>query len=176
MSLTDEDVKNLKKMDKAMKEAKNGSDKTVNGAVNGAKKKGVLMSAISSAYGDYKKKKKKEKEIYKESFMRARERALKRKGFQEGTASVMKPPLAMQAFGPGSNNFNPFGSMFDTGMSRPRAKKSTAKKQKQKYAVVGGKAYPIVQPSGGMKRKKSSKKRSTGGFGNWDPIDNSGWL
>lgn len=52
------------------------------------------------------------------------------------------------------NNYNPFGSMFDTGMNynRPRKKSSG----KTKYTVVGGKAYPIA---GSKKKKKQKSKR-----------------
>lgn len=71
------------------------------------------------------------------------------------------------------NNANPFGSLFDTGMDRPKASHKTSKKQSKKYAVVGGKAYPIAG------RKKSGKKKKgkiSSGYGDWDMLDNHGFM
>ena len=58
------------------------------------------------------------------------------------------------------DNYNPFGSMFDTGMNynRPRKKKSSSN---TKYYVKGGKAYPIV-------KKKSSSKNKRRNNNDWD--------
>jgi len=66
-------------------------------------------------------------------------------------------------------NFNPWGSTFDKGMqpmnvgfgSRIKSK-SKPKSKKTKYAVVGGKAYPIAGTSG--KRKKKTKKAKSKRF------------
>ena len=75
-----------------------------------------------------------------------------------------------------SNNYNPFGSMFDTGMDYspdfsvdyPRVSTGgrRSKGSSKRYAVVGGIAYPVA----GKKKKKRSSKRSSGGldmFDNW---------
>ena len=61
------------------------------------------------------------------------------------------------------NNYNPFGSMFDTGMdyNPPRKKSSGGKK---KYHVSGGVAYPIA----GSKKKKKGKKKSSRRSNDWD--------
>ena len=72
------------------------------------------------------------------------------------------------------NNYNPFGSMFDTGlkpMSRPKSHSKT------KYKVIGGKAYPIAG-TGKKKKKSGTKKRNTGfgGMGGYDMFDNSGFF
>jgi len=72
-------------------------------------------------------------------------------------------PLASYSF---RNNYNPFGSMFDTGMTRP-------KKSKTKYANIGGKAYPIAST---MKKKKKKKKSSTRTSSGFDMFDNSGFF
>lgn len=70
-----------------------------------------------------------------------------------------------------SNNYNPFGNMFDQGISYdgPNYNQSfpRVKSSRTKYAVVGGKAYPVA---GGKKKKKRSSKRSSGDmdmFDNW---------
>jgi len=67
------------------------------------------------------------------------------------------------------NNYNPFGSMFDTGMSTRKPKKKTTG---TRYAVVGGKAYPIA----GSKKKTSKKKTRSRGYGGFDLIDNWGFF
>jgi len=68
------------------------------------------------------------------------------------------------------NNYNPFGSMFDTGMNvrKPSSKKKTT----GRYAIVGGKAYPIV----GGKKKSKPKKKQGSGFGGFDLTDNYGFF
>lgn len=66
------------------------------------------------------------------------------------------------SYSPGSN-YNPIGNMFDTGMSKPRKKTS-----KTKYAVVGGKAYPIAD-----KKKKKKKSKRSYGMDSFDPVGNN---
>jgi len=73
------------------------------------------------------------------------------------------------------NNFNPFGSLFDSGLgkppSRPKHKKSGGG---TKYVIRGGKAYPVV---GGKGKKKKSKKRvSNVGMPGFDMMDNWGFM
>ena len=70
------------------------------------------------------------------------------------------------------SNANPFSNMFDTGISRPRATHKTPKKQSNKYAVVGGKAYPIA---GSKKKGKKGKKRSSDPFSGFDLFDNNNY-
>jgi len=55
---------------------------------------------------------------------------------------------------PSSRNVNSFGTLFDTGIPKPREKK----KSSTKYAIVGGKAYQIA---GSGKKKSKKKKRHT---------------
>ena len=69
---------------------------------------------------------------------------------------------------PAYNNFNPWGSMFDSGMDY---KKPSSKKSSQKYAVVGGKAYPIAGAG-----KKGKQKKKSGGSGGFDMMDNWGLM
>lgn len=66
---------------------------------------------------------------------------------------------------PAHQNFNPFGSTFDTGMPNMPRKKSGGKK----YHIVGGKAYPIAGT--GKKKKKKRRSSGLGGF-NFDSMDN----
>lgn len=65
------------------------------------------------------------------------------------------------------NNYNPFGSMFDTGINYSSRRKSSG----TKYKVIGGKAYPIAGTG-----KKKKKSRSSGGFGKYDVFDNWGFM
>ena len=70
-------------------------------------------------------------------------------------------------------NVNPFGNLFDTGMtpmSRPKTKKK--KKSKTQYKIIGGKAYPIAST---MPKKKSKKKQTKRKHELTDPFDFSGW-
>jgi len=67
------------------------------------------------------------------------------------------------------NNYNPFGSTFDTGlkpMSKPKSQGRT------KYTIIGGKAYPIAGSKKKTKRKTSPRKGSIGGIGGFDMMDN----
>jgi len=70
-------------------------------------------------------------------------------------------------------DYNPFGNLFDMGMSpmsRSRVQQKKKKSDKQ-YAIIKGKAYPIAST---IKSKKSkSKKRK---YKLNDPFDFSGWL
>lgn len=70
---------------------------------------------------------------------------------------------------PSYQNYNPFGTWFDTGMPKPRAKPKT----KKKYTVIKGKAYPIAnvgQKSSSRKRKGKKRRGSNLGFG-FDPMN-----
>jgi len=68
---------------------------------------------------------------------------------------------------PMRGNYNPFGSMFDSGQNyKERKPRSSSSK---KYAIVGGKAYPIA---GSKKKKSKSKRRRSSGF---DMFDNWGF-
>jgi len=64
---------------------------------------------------------------------------------------------SFKPYRPSKNDRNPFGRMFDMGMpNAPRMKTP-----KTKYAVVGGKAYPIA---GSSSKKKKKKKDNLLGF------------
>ena len=83
-------------------------------------------------------------------------------------------PFTPRRSSPTYRNYNPFGSMFDTGvkpMSMPKSHSKT------KYKVIGGKAYPIAG-TGKKKKKSGNKKRNTGfgGMGGFDMFDNSGFF
>ena len=63
-----------------------------------------------------------------------------------------------------NNNYNPFGSMFDKGVD-------DVPKQKTRYIIKGGKAYPVA----GSGKKKTKKKKSSSGFDlDFDMFDNWG--
>lgn len=86
-------------------------------------------------------------------------------------ANPQRTGRSRPTFNPPSNrNANPFGSMFDTGMQRPRKKK---KKPKTQYKVIGGKAYPIAGTGKHKTKKKATKKRKQS-FG-YDPFAGLGW-
>lgn len=70
------------------------------------------------------------------------------------------------------NNYNPFGTMFDTGLEPyPQAKKrAKTSGRKTEYVIKAGKAYPIAKPS---QKKKTTKKKS---FGTVDILDTHGFF
>lgn len=120
------------------------------------------------------------KQEYRKAFREAKHEAtlarMKREGKRAGSMSMS------ERFGNVANsiqfkpysthsNYNPWGSMFDTGMSRPKTKKFNG--GGKRYTIVGGKAYPIA----GTKKKKS-KRRSSGGssWGGFDMTDNWGFM
>ena len=96
-----------------------------------------------------------------------------RRGNRLTTQQTRQPrPVGSFTFSnPGRSNANPFGSMFDTGIQKPKKKKTG----KTKYTVVGGKAYPIAGTGSKKKSKKKSTKHKRPGF-SFDPFDNRGWL
>ena len=82
--------------------------------------------------------------------------------------SSYNPPSPQLTFGYGTkNNYNPFGSMFDTGIGFKQPKIRVKKQSHVKYAVVGGKAYPLA----GYGKKKSKRKKTSSNkidmFDNW---------
>ena len=95
-----------------------------------------------------------------------------------------RQPVARRPSYSTQDNYNPFGSMFDTGMSykpisfdpvmnynRPSHKKKKSSRSKVRYTVVGDKAYPIVGT--GKKKKKSTKKsRVRNPFTGFNPVGN----
>ena len=120
------------------------------------------QSRVSKWYGSYSKQRSHEREIYQKEYKRAREQGLRRQARSAGRRSTQ--PYRIEG------NFNPFGSMFDTGMDYRPARSSSKKSSSGKYYVSGGKAYPIVN----SKKRKSSKRRSSsGGF---DIMDNWGFF
>jgi len=130
-----------------------------------------------------------ERKLYRETFQKGKEKALmvraarNAKRFEHGPLErldmgvnrMIGPPRKHSGGGYStSNNFNPFGSSFDSGMKPMKHPKS--KSSKTKYAVVGGKAYPVVG-TGKKKKKSSKKKRSSGlGMGGFDMTDNWGFM
>ena len=72
----------------------------------------------------------------------------------------------------GRNDFNPFGNMFDSGVTPMRRSKSRKSKSKAKYVVVGGKAYP--KAGSGKKRKKKQSRKRNDPFG-FDIGFSKGW-
>lgn len=121
--------------------------------------------------------KKQQREIYQQEFRKARLERIRKEARQAGHITL-GDRLEKFSRGVGSptphkvkNNYNPFGSMFDTGIgykgsSKPRIAKT-------KYKVISGKAYPIASYS---KRKKKGKRRSSSGFGGFDMTDNWGLM
>ena len=86
------------------------------------------------------------------------------------TQRTSRPARPVTGFGfnpPSKVNANPFGSMFDTGLPRPRPKK----KGKTQYKVIGGKAYPIA----GTGKKKTKKKKTSRSKGFYDPFESWKW-
>jgi len=71
-------------------------------------------------------------------------------GSRQSPSGRPQPPLGSYSF---TGNANPFGTMFDSGIPKPKKKPQSSKK----YAIVGGKAYPIAGVD--KKKKKTKSKR-----------------
>ena len=69
-------------------------------------------------------------------------------------------PFSPRRSSPTYRNYNPIGSMFDTGL-KPMRTRQTAK-SRAKYTVIGGKAYPIAGSKKKSKRKSARRKTSSG--------------
>ena len=127
--------------------------------------------------GDIRRQKRaEERKLVREEFEKARIQARVVRARQEGKRAGGTNPLdRLAGFSFGNyrirDNYNPFGSMFDTGLGykRPSVKKPASK---TRYKVIGGKAYPVA---GTGKKKTVRKKRSTG-MGGFDIMDNYGFM
>jgi len=121
----------------------------------------------------WRERRKKEKAIFREEFNKARIARIRQQGKQAGSTTLSDRLNRMiGTSGTGyktKNNYNPIGSMFDSGMPGISRKKGS----KKKYTVISGKAYPIA----GTGKKKKKKRKSTG-FGGFDPMnmDNYGFF
>jgi len=95
-----------------------------------------------------------ERKAYKQEFDKARAVARIRQARQRGRTAGRRLP----SYGSYSivNNYNPFGSLFDTGMTAPPVSRPKTKK--------------------GKKGKKKGTKKTSTGFGSFDPFDNWGFM
>lgn len=119
------------------------------------------------------------RDAYRESFRKARLKREQERGKRAGGMSIgdhidriAGPPHRQPSRRPQystQNNYNPFGSMFDTGIQQPRKKKTGSK---TKYKVIGGKAYPIAGTSK-KKKRTTSKKKPRDPFSSFDPVNNN---
>ena len=120
----------------------------------------------------YRERRTREREAYREGWEEARMKRITQGGRRAGSTTITD---RLDNFSKGfsmprssgystRNNYNPFGSVFDTGV-KPM-KRSKSKSSTKKYVIRGGKAYPIAG-SKKTKSKKHSKKRSDDPFNNW---------
>ena len=115
------------------------------------------------------------RQAYQDSFRKARLQREAARGSRAGSMSwgdrldkIAGPPQHRQkssSYSP-RNNYNPFGSMFDTGLGYSKPSTRRKKSSKTKYKVIGGKAYPIAGT--GKKKKKTTKRKSTKSY---DPFN-----
>lgn len=120
-----------------------------------------------------------EREAYNKSFNEARIARMKQKGkiaggttFSDRLGGFSAPNMRKGKPYRISNNYNPFGSMFDSGINYKQPSKP--KSGSTKYKVIGGKAYPVAGSSKKKSRKGKRKARSV--FGGYDIADNWGFL
>jgi len=140
---------------------------------------------ISQAKNEKKMKRLEYKKQYREAYEEAKHQATLKRMKKEGTrvGSMSTSDRLNNLMGSNTkyrarNNYNPFGSMFDSGLGKPRSiprKKSSG--GGKKYAIVGGKAYPIANTKSKGKKKKSKKKYSSGvSMPGFDMMDNWGFM
>jgi len=151
-------------------------------------------STLSSRLAAGRERREGERKLYRETFRKQKAKSIQLRAMRDakryehgplerldmGVNRILGPPSKQRSSGYSTrNNFNPFGSSFDTGMTPMKHPKSKSKSSKTKYAIVGGKAYPIAG-IGKKKKKKSSKKKkrsSSGlGMGGFDMTDNWGFI
>ena len=148
-----------------------GNVKSVEREYSGRGSKTPISDKLLSQAKKEKKSKKLEwkqqqKEAFDKSFKKARLERMAQKGRVAGKTTLADRFSNYNI----SNNYNPFGSMFDTGMNYSSKK---PKSDSKKYTIVSGKAYPIAKTS--SKKKKTKKKRSSSS-GNYDMFDNWGYM
>jgi len=114
--------------------------------------------------------KREETKAYKREYKKARIERAGLKGKEAGSMSISDrfntaaKQINIKPYST-TNNYNPWGTMFDTGMTTPKRRTSS-----KKYVIKGGKAYPIA---GATKKKKRKGKINTG-LGSFDMMDNWG--
>ena len=135
MGISKQDVDNIKQMNNRLaKKKKPGFWSGVKKGMQARAKEGRDRRAEEARLG-------------KEAFVKARRSEIKRQAAAKGRASVRGRSYTT------SGNYNPIGSLFDTGIGpAPGPKKRSSKKGK----------------------KKSSKKRRSSGALKFDPVDNWG--
>ena len=120
------------------------------------------------------------RDAYKESFRKARLKREQERGRRAGGMSIgdhidriagPPPSYKQPSHKPHrtQNNYNPFGTMFDTGIQQPHKKKTGS--SKTKYKIIGGKAYPIAGT--GKKKKRKTSKKTRDPFSSFDPVGNN---
>jgi len=126
----------------------------------------------AQAKAEKKDRKREYREAYQEAKHKAKLARMRQEGKRAGSISLsdrfsnitnnikVKPYTTR-------NNYNPWGSMFDTGIKKP---KKTNKPRKE-YVVINNKAYPIINKK--ISKKKKKKKSSTGQY---DLTDNWGFF
>jgi hypothetical protein len=95
------------------------------------------------------------REAYDDAMHKARVKRARVRGAQSGSMTFTDRLNSIQSMGSYStrNNYNPFGTMFDTGLGYKKPYKSKKPKSSTKYIIKSGKAYPVAGS-----KKKSKKK------------------
>jgi len=130
-----------------------------------------------SRWDQWKAKRAQEKQVYQKTYEKQKTRAIEARAKRIANERYNPKPGSRQpmftwsAAPPSSSNANPFGSLFDFGVSAAPKPKSV--KKSQKYVIRGGKAYPIAGTNSNKKKTSSKKKSSSGGY---DMMDNWGFF
>lgn len=160
------------------KEEKTHFERDESGRVVKVEREGGGRTPISDRLlSQVKTEKKVRKEEYRKAYQEAKHKAtlerMKREGKRAGSMSMsdkfnrVANRIETQPYST-KNNYNPFGSLFDSGIKyRPKKASSV------KYKVIGGKAYPVA---GSSKKKKKRSSRSGSSFGGFNMTDNWGFM
>lgn len=137
-----------------------------------------------SIWDQYKQRRTEEKQVFQKAYQRQKTKSIETRAkrlAQERYNPKPQPIFTYTApYGghktrvapPSRTNANPFGSLFDTGLSStPRQTKPRTTQKNTKYVIKGGKAYPLAGTT-----KKTKKKTSRSSNKGYDMMDNWGFF
>ena len=106
--------------------------------------------------------------IYREEFNKQRAKSLKAKAKQEAIDKYR--PTRKQKMDRFANSIGSLGGVGGFGATTPQKQKQSSSKNKQKFTIVGGKAYPIAKQHQQSRTHQKKKKKKTSS----DPFDLGG--
>lgn len=133
--------------------------------------KKTLLQKLADNRAKQKATKEHYKKIYMEEYNKGRAKAIKKRARQE--AFEKHRPTRKQKIDSMLKGFENLG-LGAAGVSQPRRKTGGKKKRKQKYVIVGGKAYPKAGSGQSKSQPRRTKKKRSGFDLDLDFVDDIG--